>query len=591
MNQRFPASNSEARLPSGKSESDDPTRTRILAALVFFTLTVLVWGLFALDRGTWQDDTSFLAVAKSRVGFLNRCCTPTVSPTRVLSVFPYAIALLTRAPLVTLQLLYGLTWFAAGALIFEIVRLLFPEEHLLAYFAGCLTVCATSDFLTDSLVSLHYQFTVVAYFAAVNCLFRAFRKGRWLWVPPMAIFLSWSLWTSDGAFTSVVLTPLLLWVWNDFRISRRLIALSAAWYAVFAPYAVLFTKFLLDPHSYAAVALVPMTWGDRIARAWSLFSLNFEPWRWSLTRLNWFAPQGRAVPVAFSVAVSAAGAVLFLFAGIRIGRARTAEDRTCAKRWRQRLGFAVLALIMALASNAAFANVQVSEYAYRTQIFSRYWASIFIAIATSLFSEYRLLRHGRFVLPVAFVFLGLYGGLDRQDYYLRFWQRHRLELRSIVRTVPGIASDGNLLLDVPSPHPYLATEADYLARCWTSLLYDDASMSGRTYLWDESRVECQVEGERVACRDMNGSGRFSAPISKLVVLRYRLASNRYEMADSATLAASLGAASVAGYDPSALIRKGPTGLARELLRGPIGLARFLPRNSRPERSLRRMNRP
>ena len=128
------------------------------------------------------------------------------------------------------------------------------------------------------------------------------------------------------------------------------------------------------------------------------------------------------------------------------------------------IGFVVL-LVLALASNGAYAFVQDSQFFYRTQIVSRYWSSI--ALALLAFSIGRLAaRRPWFALaiPAGFVALGSYGGLDRQDYFLAYWRRHRLELSSILRVAPSLAPDSVLALRVPAGPPYLASAAQYLAR-------------------------------------------------------------------------------------------------------------------------------
>lgn len=568
------ASQSRPRAPGAIAVSDVNEKRIVLSVLAL--LTVIVWGLFALDRGMWQDDTLQLALANLGKGFLARCCSAPTSPTRVFADLPFAVALLTRIPVASLQLIYGLVWLASGILIYAIVRLLFPGESLLAYFAGALTVCATSDFLTDSLASLHYQVATAAYFASLYCLLHAWRSRKILWLLPTAALLSFSIWTVDAAFTVVVLTPLILWAWDDFRASRRLFLVTAFWYAVFAPYAFVFLKFLRDPHSYAATALVPMAFGARIGRIWSLFALNFNPWSWGPARKNWFEAQPSLIPPGLAIALSMGGTIAFLFAGRRLRTAREQGELPELNHMARMAIFGLLSLIMALASNAAYAMVQVSEYFYRTQIMSRCWASISIAIAAVAMSRVRGLRKLEFGLPVLFVGLGLYGGLNRQDYYLGYWQRHRNELRSIVEAVPNLNESARLVLFVPAHRPYLATQVSYLAQSWTALLYDDPSFFDRTFLWESGKVECALESDRLTCRERVGEPVFSAPIETTVVLHYCASLNRFDPVDETGLARLLGDENAIGYELSGQIRREPTELGRELLYPPGGIARFLP---------------
>jgi len=556
-------------------------RIRILGVFIF--LTIVVWGLFAFDRGFWQDDTIILATVHERPRISRRFFGPMVSPTRRLAGTPFALALKTGSPLDMLQLVYGATWLAGGLLTYAILLRLFPREKWLAFVAGCLTLTATGDFLTDSLVALHYEIAAAAYFASLAALVSYLKSGRRAWLVAAAAALSVSVWTTDASFAAIVLTPAFLWVTEGRRVTHRLRVATIVMIAVFLPYLAVFAKFFTNPRGYAAHALTRMNLlarGELIGR---LFLHNFNPWAWGPARANWFASVGPVISQGLRVALAATACLAFLSVALVLWRDRRARgeggDPTSSVP-----ALTAMALLMALASNGAYAFVQDSQFFYRTQIVSRYWSSI--ALALLAFSIGRLAaRRPWFALaiPAGFVALGSYGGLDRQDYFLAYWRRHRLELSSILRVAPSLAPDSVLVLRVPAGPPYLASAAQYLAKSWTSLLYDDPSMTGRTILWSPSRgTTCRIEGERLDCRGVELDGIRSVPLQKTVLLTYDTSTNRFALAEA--LPADIpgtGPAAGAAYAPKARIAESsPTALATKLLKPPR-LSRLLERSATP----------
>ena len=60
-----------------------------------------------------------------------------------------------------LQLIYGALWLGTGLLARDLTRRLAGDE-VAAYVAGALTLCATSDFLTDSPIELGYDISAIS---------------------------------------------------------------------------------------------------------------------------------------------------------------------------------------------------------------------------------------------------------------------------------------------------------------------------------------------------------------------------------------------------------------------------------------------
>jgi hypothetical protein len=555
---------------------------------IYLLLALLVQGLFALDRGLWQDDVAILAVVASQDhGSIAGLLAPILAPTRRLLGLPFALALATPRPVACLQLLYGVTWLGLGLLAHALARLLAPGRPRLAYLAGALTLCATSDFLTDSVVSLGYDVSVLAFFAGLCLLLRWQRQGEArLSLIGSALLMSASLWTMEAALPSVLLVPLLLWAADGRRFSRRAAVGALLWLAAALPFLAIFVPFLLDPHGYAATALLPLSPHERLQRTAALFFNNFAPWRWAFARPVWYPRPDPVIPIRAWLPAVGLGTAAFLWGAWRVQDAapESAKGEDASRDWL----LAATSLLMAFASNAALAGLQLATIFYRTQVVSRVWASLFLAIVSD-----RLIRRlgGRWppglLLPTVFVALGLAGGLERQDFFLASWRQHRVELASIVEQAPSLRPEALLLLQTPPAPAYLATEAPYLAEAWAVVLYRDPSFMKRLFLWapergtgclaEERRLRCWEEGQADCFAEGTCEGR-SLPYERLVLMTYVPEERRFRLLREIP-AALLGAhpESGRGYAPEAMILRRPVdSFQRGVLFNPPLLARYLP---------------
>ncbi|MGH9441783.1 MAG: hypothetical protein ACRD16_05870 [Thermoanaerobaculia bacterium] len=538
----------------------------LLAILAF--LTFLVWGIFAFNRGMFQDETFTLEEVYQVKAGISRFILPVVSPTSVFGSDPYALALLVPSPVAALQFFYGVTWLAGGVFTAIVLAQIFPRRRWLAFAGGCLTICATGDYLADSLVALTYEVSALFSFVMLACQLAFLKTGKLRWLAMSVAALAISLGNTDVAFAPIVLTPALLWL-VEGRFSRRVKTASLAMACVFGPYLVVFARFLVDPHSYAAIAIEPMTLAARAHRVVAAYLHNFAPWTWGRMRRNWFPPLPVVVPNWIRIWGPVAGALAFLAGSRRLGAAIRNEEPAGSQPARDLL-FVAAFLTMALACNSTQGILHYAQFFYRSQILSRFWASMAVALASGLLLRMRSpLRWVGILLALTFVGLGVDGGLDRQDYYLAYWKRHRVELESIVRAVPRLKAPARLVLRIPEPPPYfLATQADYLAQSWATLLEGDPSMWDRTFLigpYGDQR--CAVEGANIVCRNSKSEVLSRVNVSESVVLSYHPAENRYLLDSRLPPEISRGSAdSDATYRPRRWIVAGPVSpMARRLL--------------------------
>jgi hypothetical protein len=533
---------------------------------LYVLLLLLVWGVTVPMRGLWQDDTLLLRLARTFQGhgFL-AALTPVVAPLRRLYSVPFRLALATPQPIWTLHLIFGLAWLGQALAAGWIARLLLPGRQLTRFLAICLTLTATGDYLTDNLTSLGYNLAALLLLLALGACLRYVAGGSAGWIALACAALAASLWTLDIAIPALPFVPgLLLWR-SGLRAWRRMLLLFAALGLTLAPAVPIEWRFLHDASGYAAQAMKPMTLPERLDRILSLWGENFAPWRWAFARPVWYPRPPAAIPpwaMGLGAALAAAG-----FAW-RARRARHPEAPEAPEPAARTLGLAAIFAVMALVANAAYAGLQMAEMHYRTQILSRTWASLALAVLVGWAVErWPRVRAGLLIVPVAFVGFGVWGGLERQDLWVATWRLHQRELLSIVTAAPALTpGTGIILRSGPTPNLYLATEADYLAKSWLVLLYDDPAIHGLRLAPDRG-TGCRATPEGLDCWHEGQAEGFAAgtcaadrfPYEKLVILDFDDRKGIWQLVDPPQgdpLGEGAGV-SPAGYRPAGRILKRP----------------------------------
>jgi hypothetical protein len=526
-----------------------------LDVLCFVILTILVWGVSSLQRGLWQDDVQALGLAFQRSHqSIPALFKPDSSPLRRLTILPSVLANATPYPIETLQIMSAALWLAMGVLTGWLVGLLLPGRPLTRFIVICLTLTATSDYQTASVVPLAYNVAAASLLAAVGLaliwLDEGRRRGRRAALFGSAILLAISLWTMDVALPAVPFaTALFAWV-SGWRPTKRLIALLAVWAVVLIPVAILEWSFFHDPSAYPAIALLPMSARAFLHRTMGLWLENFKPWRWAFARPAWYPRPPAEIPMVWMAVGSLVAAVVFM---ARLAGKKEEGDAN----GRRQFGLVLLFAIMALAANAAYAGIHFSELHYRTHILSRAWASAAIGILAGWAAAQRSwVRLAGWGVATAFVFFGTWGGMERQDLYLSTWRQHQRELSSILNAAPALRPGSRLILRSGSTRArFLATEAEYLTGCWLDMLYDTPGLrslrlspdrgtgckSTATGLdcWREGRADCFARG---ACRPTRSR------YEELVVMDYDNASGTYHLVRSLS-----GDPLVQGHEAEALL--------------------------------------
>jgi hypothetical protein len=530
---------------------------------LYFSLLLLVWGLTVPMRGMWQDDTLLLRLALHYQGHgFMAALTPVVTPLRRLYTLPFRLALATPQPIWTLHLVFGATWLGQALAAGWISRLLMPGRRLTQFLAICLTLTATSDYLTDNLTSLGYNLSALMLLLAVGCSLRYLTGGGAGWIAMACAAAAVSIWTIDVAIPALPFVPLLLFWRGGTEAWRRILLVPSALGLTLAPAAQVEWRFLHDPTGYAAVALLPMRLAERLDRTASLWWENFAPWRWAFARPVWYPRPAAAIPLWAMGLAAGAAAAWFAF------RARRAQNPDRPERTTRTLLLAGIFAAMALIANAAYAGLQMAEIHYRTHILSRTWASLAVAVSTGwAVQQWPRFRTAFLLVPVLFVGFGVWGGLERQDLWVSTWRLHKKELLSIVTTAPALtAGTGIILRSPPTPDLYLATEADYLAQSWLILLYDDTAIHALRMAPDRG-TGCRATPEGLACWHEKQAECFDAgtcaadrfPYETLVILDFDNRRGTWRLVSSPRGDSLLGgsAAALAGYRPAGRIVERP----------------------------------
>jgi len=522
--------------------------------LLYALLLLLVWGLTAPLHGLWQDDAALLAVALARHGQgLAAALAPTGGPLRRLLALPFLLAQATPHPVLALQILYGACWLGQALAAGWIAATLIPQRPLTRLMVVALTLTATSDYLTNNLTALGYNFGVLTLLLAFACGLRFVGRGGAVWLLASAGALGASLWTIEVGLPAVVFLPLIV-AWRAGGIRPRPLTLLLAWGAIAAPFALLEWRFLHDPHGYAAVASLGLPPRQLATRTAALWLENFEPWRWAFARPVWYPRPAMAIPAGVMALAAALAVAAF---ALRVWRM---PPETEPARPVRALSLAAVFALMALAANAAYANIQFSEIHYRTHVLSRVWASLALGILAGwAAARWPRARWGILAAPALFVGLGTWGGLERQDFFLASWRLHQRELLSIATSAPALRPGTALILRSPPPaHTYRATQADYLTKAWLSLIFEEPGI--QCLLLDPARdtgcrpaptgLECWHEGQ-ADCFAAHRCAPDHFDYNRLIVMDYDQAAGVYRLRTSLAgdpLAAGA-AAAAAGYRP------------------------------------------
>ncbi len=477
---------------------------------------LLVFGLFAHDRGFFRDETWIFNALEDSRGFAARWLWPggfsrTDLPQRVLTGVPFALAALTGAPEVALQWLYGLAWLLSAAAAAWLACVLDARRRAFtAFAAAALALTACGDASVNYAASLVAQFSAGAYVAALAALFHFWRGDGRRWLLIMGLPLWLSLWSYDTALPAALATPLVLWALEGLRPTPRLARAACAWYAWTLPYLIAFAWFARLPGSYARRALWPLPVDEVVGIFARLVSANVMPWTWprvfAQDEPNLFA-WGLHAPAGLLAGGVTLGTLAFALTALRLWRRDADAARAPLP------GSIGALLLLAVVSNAGYVWVGDARALFRTQLVSRLLVSVALVLLVPLLA--RRLRVFALALLVPFVAFGIAAGLAGQLAYLGVWRAQKAAMASMLQALPRSPPGSALVVYVPpqvTHHPLTTAGASNM---WLRLLYGRA---GAAFVWSE-QVEgqrCRVERQGLRC----GTSGTSLPWRTTVILSW-----------------------------------------------------------------------
>lgn len=534
----------------------------------------LAWtavGAFAGQRGIWQDEVQVMFRQFAASGaWWERVFLTAGTPARRLVGLPFRIGLWTGEPTGTLFAILTFGWLATGVVAHRLAARLWPGLSSAPFLAGALTLTATGDFFTASLVTLHYVLAIATALSALLLLLDFVRTGGGWRMALSCVALGTSFFFVDAPVTVYAFGPLLSWATGAPR-DRRFWTALVAWYAAAIPYLAVVLPSLSDPTSYLVHATAPLPPAAWIARVTDLVAYNLTPWRWAYARPLWFPREPGVASATRVTALVAGGAVLVALLAW--------WPRPSAERARPSGRVAAVLVLLAIAANAVYASVVLSQFYCRTHLLSRVWTALLAAAGLAwLVERGTAARATATALTAILVALGLRGGLERQDYYAGHWRRHQAELLSLRAAAPGLTPDAKVVLRVPAHQGFAATDAGYIARAWMVLLHADPSLECRVVYWADGRPnQCAAAPGGFVCRGERSpdcvrgehSDEDRVPVGQMVWIEYDPASRRFSRRD--TLPPPFDA--LPGYDPKRLVcAREPPETARVLLDRPAGSA-------------------
>lgn len=567
----------------------DSRRAAAARGAVYLLLTLLVWGLFALDRGFLQDEPWQLTAAREHVaaflGFLwPGHATLRQTPLRPLQGLQASLAMLSPCPRLAWQLFYGAVWLGSGLLAARFVRLVAPGRPLAAFAAATLTLTACGDHSVNSLSYFVNYSSSAALLWALCAAVAWVQGGRRRSLVGAALLLLFGLFSYDGLVAGAVAAPLVLAglpLGADPAARARRWRAVAAWATLAGLYAVAFVALSLRAESYTQRVVSAATPGELARRVLGLFAFNFSPWRWpGLFVRPEDGTRPEALPALVLLGLTLAGCAAVLVVGRALAQSAAPEPAQ-----RRLWPAAGTCLATAFVANAGAALI--IDWPYRSQAVSRLFVSVALALLVQELAS-GLARAGRtglarraWLVCLPFVAGGIWAGLCSQDLYLTLWRRHRVELRSILDQVPNLRPGARLLLYLPREAPFTSLHYLVAAATWPAYLYGDLKVS--TVIWSAGGFDCQAGGQAFTCRnparaDCYASGRCQPlvlPFESTVLLRYLPATGRFVLQRS--LPRDLAPEAAGRYDPGDWIVSGPRSRwARELLDQPELLGALFP---------------
>lgn len=383
-----------------------------LAALAAITVVVLaLWLPFGLRRAAWADAWFYHGA------LLNGATLVPLNNSRPLAFVTWALSY-AFSPTSFVGLNIQILWFLLlkAALVYAIVRLLAPRATGLALAAALLAIIYPAEvgYFNDGYVSLHLGFN--AYLLAVFFLLAHWRRqSRWLLLSAM-LALAYTVFTYEAVLALAVGTPLLL-VWQEGRVSRRVVRVSAIWLIPVVLYFVYLAALQSGTQGLSTRETGLLAAGLNVAdplaevvgaNLWNFGRHYVEAWISAIT----LSPFNRESPLAL-IGVAASGV-----AGLLMAVHIQADQRRTSGQWlswpkRRWLGLLLLSVLWTALGYAVYSLASVRYDGWRISFYTVLGAGTTVALVLYALADYfgrvRWLLSGLMLALAGLVILG-HGG-------------------------------------------------------------------------------------------------------------------------------------------------------------------------------------
>jgi hypothetical protein len=416
------------------------------------------------------------------------------------------------------QVVYAALWWGRGLLVFLILRRLFPGTLLICYLAGGLVLVHASDRALGWVGQLNQFGFIFWMLLAFYLLLEAFLADRAVAAIALAFgacfFEQMSLLSYESQLLLLLIFPVVLLFKSAGR-WRRLVVLSAAWYAFPAGYTYFTLKRYL--HGGGSVYQETMMRKDWSATGlmsdwWFNIAASLEFWKWPRNGLE------------ISISLAAAAALILAGGGVAILYWTKTDRRSDMFR---EAGGACLRLLAAgfvalTLSFPVYLLLAAPRSLWRTQMLSGIGASLVFTALLGLVSLRLPMPAARAAVLLAggtvIAYCGSLTALQQGAWHRGMWERHRAAIIEVLRVAPSV-KPGTVVLLTNVPKDGDPFEDQVWFDVALRLVYPGIPVTGVYYYSDRTRAP----GDTLDAA--KGRSTWDHLIADTVVIRYDRSGN------------------------------------------------------------------
>lgn len=418
--------------------------TSLVAALTYALLVLLMWGPFSINSGLTYE-TAFPFNSENQTvweGFHYRPDPLRIHQSTFFQI-PYLLgeALGVGGSFVPYQVVYALLWWARGFLVFAILQRMLPRQLSFNYLAGALVLLHASDGALQwvgQITQFGYMFWLLLAFYLLVAALQCGRRFGAVFLGSAAVACGYmSLWTYESQIFLILLVPLMLVFWQR-KVSRRLLVLSASWWAIPGVYLCLAAvRYSTSSSTYQMTVLgKDRHFSKMLGDEWYNIAWSMSFWRWMREPLA--APEGLLRMLGLTGAVVlAAGAAWMVWREPGAPKGGVSGNRAKPLLAASVIGAAILAL-----SFPVYLLLAENRNLWRTQFLSGIGMGILCAAAIALgvcTVRVRVLKWAGLAIPAAVIaFFGIQAAVNRGAIHRAIWDSHRESIARLLTAVPAL---------------------------------------------------------------------------------------------------------------------------------------------------------